>query len=109
MTLELLFARAGQGQSFLLLAAGGAVWGLLLQLAGALRRMWRPLGMAADVLCALAAGAMLWWAAFRSGSGLRGYALLGLLTGLTLEWAGLRPLLSGMARAVQKLFLRRQE
>lgn len=109
MTLEVLFARAAQGQAFLLLAAGGAALGGMLQLAGLLHRLWRPAGMAADVLCALAAGCMLLGAAFVTGSGLRAYALLGLLVGLALYGAGVRPVVCGTARLVQKLFIKRQE
>lgn len=109
MTLEVLFARAAQGQAFLLLAAGGAALGGLLQLAGLLHRVWRPAGMAADVLCALGAALLLLWAAFVTGSGLRAYAVLGLLVGLALYRAGVQPMVRGAARMAQKLFVRRQE
>lgn len=109
MTLELLFARAAQGHTFLLLAAGGAALGLLLQLSGALQRVCRPLGMALDALCALGAGGLVWWTALETGSGLRGYAALGLLTGLTLYASGIGPLVTGMGRRLQKLFRPRQE
>ncbi|MBQ7849329.1 MAG: hypothetical protein IJ343_06350 [Clostridia bacterium] len=108
-TLELLFARAAQGDIFLLLAAGGAAVGLLLQLAGLLHRVCRPAGMAADVLCALIPAAMLLYAAFRSGDGLRGYALLGLFTGVLLYRTGVQPVTEQAARMLQKLFRRRQE
>lgn len=109
MTLEVLFARAAQGQAFLLLAAAGVALGVLLHFAGLLHRACRPLGMAADVLCALAAAGMVLLVALSSGSGLRAYALLGLCVGLALERAGLHPLMEGAVRLAQKLFRKRQE
>ena len=101
MTLEVLFARAAQGQAFLLLAAGGAVLGGMLHLAGWLHRVWRLLGMTADVLCALAAALLLLGAAFVTGSGLRAYALLGLLVGLALYRAGVQPVLCRAVRLMR--------
>lgn len=109
MTLEVLFARAAQGRAFLLLAAGGALLGGLLQAAGLLHRAWRVAGLAADALCVLTAAGLVLWAAFVTGSGLRAYALLGLLVGLTLYRAGVQPLAAGAVRLVQKLFRKRQE
>ena len=91
MTLEVLFARAEQGRAFLLLAAGGALLGALLHAAGWLHRAWKPAGMAADVLCAMTAGVMLLGGAFLTGSGLRAYAVLGLLVGTALYRAGVQP------------------
>lgn len=108
-TLELLFARAAQGQAFLLLTGCGAALGLLLQLADGLRRISRPAGTAGELLCALTGAGALLLAAFRTGEGLRGYALLGLLTGLTLYRWGVQPLTRYAARGLQKLFRRRQE
>lgn len=104
MTLEMLFARAAQGRAFLLLTAGGVLLGLLMQGAGLLHRLWKPAGMAADVLWALAAAGLTLYAAFLAGSGLRAYALLGLCVGLALYRAGLLPLLCGAGRLLQKLF-----
>lgn len=109
MTLEVLFARAAQGQVFLMLAAGGAALGALLQLAGLLHRRWRAAGMAADGLCVLAGTALVLLAVFRAGSGLRAYGLLGLLTGIALYRAGVQGLLEVLCRLVQKLFRTRQE
>lgn len=108
-SLEVLFARAAQGQAFLMLAAGGVALGLLLQMAGFLHRVNRAAGAAADVLCALAAVGMVLGAALATGSGLRAYALLGLLVGLTLYRAGLQPLLGTVLRGAKKVFARRQE
>lgn len=107
--LETLFARAAQGQVFLLVTAGGVLLGLLLTGAGALYRLSRPFGMAADVLCALLMGAMLLGAAFLAGDGLRLYALLGLVIGILLWRTGLCPLAMGLFGALQKLFRPRQE
>lgn len=107
--LEMLFARAAQGRIFLLVAAGGVLLGLLLTGAGALYRVSRAAGMAADVLCALLGAAMVLGAAFLSGDGLRLYALLGLVTGVLLCRAGLCPLGAWTLRAAKKLFGRRQE
>ena len=109
MTLEALFARAAQGQAFLLLAGGGVALGALLQLAGALHRVWRMAGLAADVLWVLGAAALVLYTVFQAGTGLRLYALLGLLTGLALYRAGVQPLVSAAARRMQKLFPPRQE
>lgn len=107
-TLEVLFARAAQGRTFLLMAAGGAALGLVLQAAGLLRRRSRVAGAAADVLCAVL-GAALLLLSVQVGGGLRGYALLGVILGLLLYRAGVQPLITGLLRAVKKLFPRRQE
>lgn len=104
MTLELLFARAAQGRVFLLLTAGGAALGLLLQLAGLLHRWNRFAGMAADALWAFSAGALVLLTALYTGTGLRMYGLLGLLIGLALYRAGVYPLVRGLAGLVQKMF-----
>lgn len=107
--LETLFARAAQGQAFLLVAAGGVLLGLLLTGAGALYRISRAAGMAADALCALLGAGLVLGAAFFAGDGLRLYALLGLLMGVLLCRAGLCPLAEGIAHGLQKLFRKRQE
>ncbi len=102
MTLEVLFARTEQVRAFLLLAAGGAVLGALIQLAGWLHRGWRMAGLAVDALCATAAGAMLLGVAFVTGTGLRAYALLGMVTGLTLYWLGVQPVAEGVVLWVRR-------
>lgn len=107
-TLEVLFARAAQGRTFLLMAAGGAALGLALQAAGLLHRRSRTAGAAADILCAVL-GAALLLKSVQVGGGLRGYALLGVVLGLLLYRAGVQPLIAGLLRAAKKLFPRRQE
>lgn len=107
-TLELLFARAAQGRTFLLMAAGGAALGVVLQAANWLNRRNRAAGIAADVLLALLASALL-LLSVGTGGGLRGYALLGVLLGLALYRAGVAPLAAGAFHAIKKLFPLRQE
>lgn len=102
MTLETLFARAAQGQAFLLAAAAGTAAGALVQAGGALRRVRRWLGAAADLLAALLLGAGVWGASFLGGGGLRGYSLLGLLLGLAAWGAGMAPAAAALARGVKK-------
>lgn len=107
-TLELLFARAAQGRTFLLMAAGGAALGVVLQAANWLNLRNRAAGIAADVLLALLASALL-LLSVGAGGGLRGYALLGVLLGLMLYRAGVAPLAAGAFRVIKKLFAHRQE
>lgn len=108
-TLEMLFARAAQGQIFLWMIAGGLLLGALLTLSGRLQRRHALPGVALDVLCALLAAAMTLGAVFWSGDGLRLYGLLGLLLGIALWRAGVQPVLDGASTGLKKLFRRRQE
>ena len=71
MTLEVLFAKAAQGQTFLLLMLCGVVVGSLMQLAGLLHRVHRLLGLGADLLCAVVLAASAAHILLRSGEGLR--------------------------------------
>lgn len=89
MTLEVLFAQANQGRTFLLMLLCGAVMGLLIQLGGLLHRVSALLGLAADLLCAAGLALALGWILLRSGEGLRLYGLLGLCIGGALYAAGL--------------------
>lgn len=102
MTLEVLFAQAAQGRTFLLLTLCGAALALGVHLAGFLHRRSRPLGVAADLL--LAAGAML--AVGRilqaSGAGLRLYGLLGLCIGAGLYAGGVAPAVGWINRITTK-------
>ena len=98
MTLEVLFAQASQGRTFLALVLCGAAMGLAVQLAGFLHRRSRWLGMAADLLCAFSLAAALAHLLLISGGGLRLYGLLGLCIGGTLHAAGIAPLLRWTAR-----------
>ena len=108
-TLEVLFARAAQGRSFLWMTVGGLLLGALLTLAGRLQRRHAWLGRALDALTALLAAGMALAAAFLAGEGLRLYALLGLLLGGALWRAGVQPLIDAAVGAMQKLFRNRQE
>ena len=91
MTLEVLFAQASQGRTFLLMVLCGAAMALGVQLSGFLHRRKRWLGMAADLLCALSLAMALGQIILRSGEGLRLYGLLGLCIGAALYAAGLGP------------------
>ena len=53
MTLEVLFAQAHQGRTFLLMLLCGAAMGGLIQLSGLMYRVKPLLGMAADMLLSL--------------------------------------------------------
>lgn len=89
MTLEVLFAQANQGRTFLLMLLCGAVMGGLIQLGGLVHRVSPLLGLAADLLCAAGLALALGWILLRSGEGLRLYGLLGLCIGGALYAAGL--------------------
>ena len=103
MTLEVLFAQAAQGRTFLLLVVCGMMAGLGVQLAGVLHRRNRFLGMAADLLCAFLLAAALGQILLTSGEGLRLYGLLGLCIGGALYLSGLSPALAWCARSLRKL------
>lgn len=92
MTLELLFAQAGQVRTFLLLTQCGALLGVLICLGGALRRLRPWLGAAMDVLSGFLLAAACGQVLLCSGEGLRLYGLLGLCIGgaascALLSWA----------------------
>lgn len=97
MTLEVLFAQAAQGRTFLLLVVCGMAAGLGVQLAGILHRRNRFLGMAADLLCAFLLAAVLGQILLISGEGLRLYGLLGLCIGGAVYAAGIGPLFRWLA------------
>ena len=94
MTLEVLFAKAHQPRTFLLMLLCGAAAGLLIHLACFLHRRSRILGMAADLLIAFGLAGALGWILLFSGEGLRLYGLLGLCIGGTLYTAGVGPILT---------------
>lgn len=100
MTLEVLFAKADQGRTFLLLVLCGAGMGLLVQLAGFLHRVDRRLGMAADLLCAAALALALGHILLTTGEGLRLYGLLGLCTGGALYAAGPGPVVGWVGKLI---------
>ena len=98
MTLEVLFAKASQGRTFLLMVLCGALLGLGVQLAGFLHRRSPFGGMAADVLLVLGLVLALCRILLQSGEGLRLYGLLGLCIGGTLYAAGIGPLVGWCVR-----------
>ena len=106
MTIELLFAKAFQLRTFLLMLLLGAATGLAIQLAGLLHRRSRFLGSAADLLIAFALAGALGWIILLSGEGLRLYGLLGLCIGGALYLSGLSPALAWCARSLRKLIRR---
>ena len=102
MTLEVLFAQAAQGRTFLLLVVCGMAAGLGVQLAGVLHRRNRFLGMAADLLCAFLLAAVLGQILLISGEGLRLYGLLGLCIGGALYGAGIGPMVRRIAARLDR-------
>ena len=91
MTLEVLFAAAGQRRTFLLMGLLGAAVALLIHLGGSLHRFSRPLGMVADLLTAAGFVLAATWIILGSGEGLRLYGLLGLCIGGALYLGGVAP------------------
>lgn len=98
MTLEVLFAQAGQCRTFLLMVLLGAAMALLVHLSGRIHRRNRWFGMATDLLCAVGLALALGQVLLGSGEGLRGYGLLGLLIGGALYAAGLAPAVGWVMR-----------
>lgn len=102
MTLEVLFAQASQGRTFLLMLLCGAAMGLAVQLAGFLHHASRPLGMAADLLCAAGLALTLGHILLHNGEGLRLYGLLGLCIGGAAYASGLAPVVGWISRQITK-------
>lgn len=102
MTLEVLFAQAAQGRTFLLMVLCGAALALGVQLAGFLHRASRLLGMAGDLLCAAGLALALGQILLRSGEGLRLYGLLGLCIGAAIYAAGIGPAVGWLGRRITK-------
>ncbi len=102
MTLEALFARSAQGEAFLLLTVCGAGLGALIQLSGAVQHRHRFLGMVSDALTATLLTLSVLLIALRTGAGLRLYALLGLIIGLTLYLAGVWPVMRVLGRSLRR-------
>lgn len=109
MTLENLFAQAAQGRTFLAMCVCGLLLGLMTQIARWLRGRKPWLGLLGDAAAALSLGPLMLGVLLRSGAGLRAYAALGLLIGLTLYAAGLGRLLARLERAVRLHLFRRQK
>ena len=102
MTLEVLFAKAGQCRTFLLMLLCGAAMGGCIHLAGWLHRINSWLGMTADLLCAFAFAAAVGWILLHSGEGLRLYGLLGLCIGGAIYAAGLAPAMGWVVRRLRR-------
>lgn len=100
MMLEALFAKQGQEQAFLALALCGWALGLLLHAGRWLRRRHRVVSIVWDVLTALAGLAMTLTVLLHLRTGLRGYGLLGLVTGLVLYLAGAFFVVEGFFRLI---------
>ena len=96
--LEALFAKQGQEQVFLALALCGCALGFLLHAGRWIRRRHRVLSFLWDVLTALAGLAMTLMVLLHLRTGLRGYGLLGLVTGLVLYLAGAYFIMEGFFR-----------
>ena len=103
MTLEVLFAAAGQRRVFLLMGLLGAALALLIHLGGSLHRVSRPLGMFADLLTAAAFTLAAAWIILGSGDQLRLYGLLGLCIGGVLYLGGVAPAVEWTGHLSRKL------
>ena len=102
MTIELLFAKASQGRTFLLMVLLGAALSLVVQLVGFLHQQKPWLGLAADLLCALVLALGMVQILLTSGEGLRLYGLLGLFIGGAVYAAGIAPGLGWIIRHLQR-------
>lgn len=103
MTLEVLFAQAAQGRTFLLMLLCGAALALGVQLAGGLHRRCPALGHGADLLLVLGTAVTLADILLQSGAGLRLYALLGLCIGAALALTGVWPAVCLIGRIVRRI------
>ena len=103
MTIEVLFAAAGQSRTFLLMALLGALVALLIHLSGCLHRFSRLLGMLADLLISLLFALGSAWIILRSGEGLRLYGLLGLCVGGALYAGGIAPAVDWLTRSLRRI------
>jgi len=103
MTLEVLFAAAGQRRTFLLMGLLGVALALLVHLGGSLHRVSRPLGMVADLLTAAGFVLAAAWIILGSGEGLRLYGLLGLCIGAALYLGGMAPAVEWAGKVSRKL------
>ena len=100
MTLELLFAKANQGRTFLLMVLLGSALSLGVQLAGRLHQRNPWLGLAADLLCAFSLALGAAQVLLLSGERLRLYALLGLCIGGAVYAAGIAPALGWLLKII---------
>ena len=98
--LEALFAHQSQEQAFLAFLVCGLVLGLGLHIGAALRN--RVVCTLWEVLTALGCIALAFLVLLRFGTGLRAYALLGILLGVLLYLAGLAQVLREVGKLFQK-------
>lgn len=98
--LEALFAHQSQEQAFLAFLVCGLALGLGLHIGSNLHRP--PLRALWDIFTALACTALAFLVLLRFGTGLRAYALLGVLLGVLLYLAGLAQVLQSAGRLLQK-------
>lgn len=104
MILENLFAQATQGEIFLRMCLGGLMIGIALHGCEAAGRHCRWLGAAGEIITAALGAAGALGILIRGGSGLRLYALLGMVLGAALYQAGWRPLLALTGKQIRKIF-----
>ncbi len=104
MTLEVLFAREGQGTAFLLAVLFGAAAGLVVRGCGAFHGAGRIAGALADALggMALTAGALA--LLLQTGAGIHLYVLLGVFIGAALYLAGMDPVVMKVGQLLRKSF-----
>ena len=102
MTLEVLFAKAGQSRTFLAMVLLGAGMALLVHLSGRLHLRSTALGMAADLLIAVLLACTVGQLLLAGGEGLRLYALLGLCIGAGLYAAGVAPAANWLLRRCRR-------
>lgn len=107
--LEVLFARAEQGTTFLRMTVCGLILGVLLHGATHLSRRAPHLTLLWDAAAALGLAACLFPVLLESGEGLRLYGLLGLIIGLALYWTGVGRLAQTAASRLKKSRWKKQE
>jgi len=108
MTLEVLFARAGQSAAFLRMCVCGLLLGAALQLSGWLHRHRPWLGNVWDAVWSVLLTLVVMAVMLLSGGGVRLYGLLGLILGASVYGAGFRHLFSALGRALGKFYGKRR-
>lgn len=113
MTLEVLFARAGQSAAFLKMCAWGVAAGAALQCSGWLHRRRQWAGNVWDAIWVALISAGIFFIMLFSGEGVRLYAAAGLALGAALYGMGIRVIVSALSRrlgeAYRKAAARRME
>ena len=104
MTIELLFAKAAQGRTFLLMLLCGGALACGVHVAGYLHRRATLWGTVADILCALGLALALCQVLLQSGEGLRLYGLLGLCIGAAMYTAGIAPMMRWISKGLSRPF-----